>query len=481
MVSVIARARAWTGIRGCPGVSDPEQPISEAAHSGGETRLEDVPLAGLGRLREPQRVADNPVVLALDLLKPRRNHEQRLGLVEKVVARAARDGPVESQPLAGRQNLLDPDRRGLPSAVGEGRIGEALEVGTGIQQAVGMVDPETVDPPPPPPLQHQRVGLGEHLGVLGVQRDEVVHIEEPAVVDLPRRAAPVDQPVDLGIEQAAEPDAAVGSPRPGRGGLGQAAGDPRVAGQECTQGRQRLGRLLPAAGDGLGTGGEPARKSSQPSDDLAQRVTGHDGPDRARRRSARDPRKDARHGRRIERETVIEIPESRHSALEIERDLVPLQDPGAQVSEDGNQHPTPKLALGGPPVDVEPPREGRGRPVSQDILPRGVLRRGGHVVGDDIEHDAHAPCGEIPVQRLEVGLGAQLGIERVRIDDIVAVGAAPPRAEHRRAMEMADAQPAQVRNELADPGQRKAGVELQPVGGAELGHGLNAAPRNGGA
>ena len=82
------------------------------------------------------------------------------------------------------------------------------------------------------------------------------------------------------------------------------------------------------------------------------------------------------------------------------------------------------------------------------------------------------------MQRLQLRLGAELGIEGGGIDDVVAVGAAPAGPQHRRAVEMADAEPAQVGDELADPGQRKAGVELQPVGGTELGHRLNAAPRS---
>ena len=68
-----------------------------------------------------------------------------------------------------------------------------------------MIDPKSVHPAPASPVQHQRVGLREDLGVLHVKRDEIVHVEEAAVVDLPGRAAPVRQPVHLRVEQPAQP------------------------------------------------------------------------------------------------------------------------------------------------------------------------------------------------------------------------------------------------------------------------------------
>ena len=99
------------------------------------------------------------------------------------------------------------------------------------------------------------------------------------------------------------------------------------------------------------------------------------------------------------------------------------------------------------------------------------------MIGDDVEHDPHAVRRERRVQRLQVGLGAELGIDDGGVHHVVAVRAAPAGTQHRRAVDVADAEPAQVGNERARRGEGKAGVELQPVGGADLGHPINAAAR----
>ena len=122
-----------------------------------------------------------------------------------------------------------------------------------------------------------------------------------------------------------------------------------------------------------------------------------------------------------------------------------------------------------------------GGAVREHVVPGGVLARCGHVVGHDVEHDPHAARRQLRVQRLEVGLGAELGIEARRVHHVVAVRAAPPSLEHGRAVDVADAEPAQVGDELAGRGEGKAGVELQPVGGADLGHAITAAARSGAA
>lgn len=62
--------------------------------------------------------------------------------------------------------------------------------------------------------------------------------------------------------------------------------------------------------------------------------------------------------------------------------------------------------------------------MGEHVVPGRVLTRCGHVIGDDVEHDPHPARRQLPVQRLEVGLGAELGVEPPRVHHVVAMRAA---------------------------------------------------------
>ena len=115
--------------------------------------------------------------------------------------------------------------------------------------------------------------------------------------------------------------------------------------------------------------------------------------------------------------------------------------------------------------------------MGEHIVPGGVLAGRGHVVGDDVQHDPHAVRRELAVQRFEVGLGAELRIHLPGVHDVVPVGASPAGAEDRRAVNVAHAEPAQIRDEGTRRGEGKSGAQLQPIGGADLGHPITAAAR----
>ncbi len=56
------------------------------------------------------------------------------------------------------------------------------------------------------------MGLGEDRGVFHAQANQVVHVEEAAVVDLLRGSAPRGQPIRLRIQQQVQAVEAVGIP-----------------------------------------------------------------------------------------------------------------------------------------------------------------------------------------------------------------------------------------------------------------------------
>ena len=81
---------------------------------------------------------------------------------------------------------------------------QALQIRLRIVESVDMVDAHPVDHPLPDQLEGQAVRAVEHAGLIHAQRREVIDVEEPAVVDLVDRDAPVRQPVGLGVEQRIE-------------------------------------------------------------------------------------------------------------------------------------------------------------------------------------------------------------------------------------------------------------------------------------
>ena len=67
---------------------------------------------------------------------------------------------------------------------------------------------------------------------------------------------------------------------------------------------------------------------------------------------------------------------------------------------------------------------------------------------------------------MQVLVRADLRIEHAVVDDVVAVPASGPGFEHRRRVEMSDAERVQVWNERDGIAQSEAGVELKAIRGA---------------
>ena len=99
--------------------------------------------------------------------------EQRRRVVEELVADGARHRPV-AQSLAGVEDLLHPH-------VGHAGLAQRREVAGGVDQPVGMVDPQAVDLPVGHQGEREPVGLLEHRGVLLAHARKVVDVEEAAV------------------------------------------------------------------------------------------------------------------------------------------------------------------------------------------------------------------------------------------------------------------------------------------------------------
>ena len=89
----------------------------------------------------------------------------------------------------------------------------------------------------------------------------------------------------------------------------------------------------------------------------------------------------------------------------------------------------------------------------------------GHVIGHDILDPAQALAVRLLDQRFEGLVAAELGIEPVRIDHVIAVPATRARVKNRRGINIADAEVVQIRQNLARFGEAEVRRELQAIGG----------------
>jgi hypothetical protein len=134
------------------------------------------------------------------------------------------------------------------------------------------------------------------------------------------------------------------------------------------------------------------------------------------------------------------------------------------LAEDGEEQLIGKLGLDGVPIDVEEVGIGRIRAVFEHVVPPGVLRARGHVVGDHIKNVPHAMLVERGDKFAISRLTTQLRIDLVVIAQIVAMGAVSFGPQIRRAIDMADAQLVQIGNDCGGVAKRELAVKLQAVG-----------------
>jgi hypothetical protein len=133
------------------------------------------------------------------------------------------------------------------------------------------------------------------------------------------------------------------------------------------------------------------------------------------------------------------------AALAHQGELARFEHATVVVAENGHEHGVAQLRLGRLPVDVEVGRvAARGAVLEHVPPPRVVASRDRHVVGDHVDDLSEPVCTERGDQPgMRVG-AAQLGVQVGVVDDVVAMRAAGRGLEERRAVEVADAEVAQV-------------------------------------
>ena len=108
-------------------------------------------------------------------------------------------------------------------------------------------------------------------------------------------------------------------------------------------------------------------------------------------------------------------------------------------------------------VDVEE------APAQSRVGPEAVGIIGGHVVGDEVEHDSQAGgmgrVGQLP----ERGLAPEVGGDAGRVDDVVAVGGAGSSLQGRREIQMGDTEVAHIRDLGLRGGEAEVRGELEAI------------------
>ena len=100
-----------------------------------------------------------------------------------------------------------------------------------------------------------------------------------------------------------------------------------------------------------------------------------------------------------------------------------------------------------------------------------ALSAGGHVVGNDVEHDPEPFVVRDLDEFVERRLTPELLAKPIRIDNVVTVRAALRRFEARREVQVAHAKVAQVGHDRRGVAEAEVRPQLQPVGTDELGSG----------
>ncbi len=117
-------------------------------------------------------------------------------------------------------------------------------------------------------------------------------------------------------------------------------------------------------------------------------------------------------------------------------------------------------------MDVEPFGVAAVAAPAQHVLPPRIVMAHGHVVGHDVDHDAHALCVQALVQLAQSGFAPQFGIDAGGIHHIIAMGGTGARHQDGRKIEVADAQAVVVVHRRGRLLETEITVQLQPRGGA---------------
>ncbi len=115
------------------------------------------------------------------------------------------------------------------------------------------------------------------------------------------------------------------------------------------------------------------------------------------------------------------------------------------------------------PLDIKEGGVFRSAPVLEHVLPPQGVIANAHVVGHDIEEQAHLCFAERCGKLMEASFAAEFRIQAVVADDVVTVLASSASLKNGRAVKVADPQFFEIRENLLCVGECELGVHLHAI------------------
>gem|GEM_PF-5229101 len=158
----------------------------------------------------------------------------------------------------------------------------------------------------------------------------------------------------------------------------------------------------------------------------------------------------------------VEVAHEEAALVEIDCEFAAHERLAEEAAQEGREQAAAQALQRMLPVDVEGFEVARVRAVLQEIDEHLVVAGHGHVVGHDVQNEAEAELPGSLGQFLEGLAPAQLRAHLGVIADVVAVERAGPGRGDRGEIQVGDAELLQVGQNLAAGGEAEAGMELEP-------------------
>ena len=338
-------------------------------------------------------LADEACVGVLQLRAAILVDQQTRQVVDHLIAGRARDRPIGAQLFVRSKNFLDDDVEVVPDGAAQSR-----EVGERVGESVDVVDAQAVDQAVPHKREHRAMHILEDIRLLDLDPDQLGDLEKAPVREILPRRAPMRQSPHLLLQQTVQRFPVARDvtrcpfERSGRGGVAECNRKLRL---ELNDPRRR--RRCEAKGQ------------------------------RAKTVLARGTQ-DAGIARRIEGQLHFTVGDAQLTGCRIDAQLQRsgLQDGAIVVAQARHDQ------LRCRPVDVEMAGISTCRAPLQRVPPPRIQRAGAHMVGNDVENNAHAGRLHGARQGDEAVIAPQLGLDGIEVYAVVTVRRTRDRLKDRR-------------------------------------------------
>ena len=156
---------------------------------------------------------------------------------------------------------------------------------------------------------------------------------------------------------------------------------------------------------------------------------------------------------------MFAVSQSQFAFFQEQREALALEHGPVLIAQNGEQDFVAQLLLDWMPIDVEGGGVAGARTVLKHVPPPAVQRLADpHVVGHDIDDQAHVVGMERGDERLELLLCAQFRIEQKRIDRVIAVVAPGHGLDDGGHVAVGDTEAVQIRHDVAGMGKGEGAV-----------------------